>query len=97
MSAVQIREHAERLEQIAVAMQELLAEAGTLVHEIDALGEDVGANLHKEFDNYIQPHIQIRLGEDGGGYATHDKGLMDLVTSANDYADELGAMAVEEA
>ena len=78
-------------------MQELLDEAGSLITEIDTHGEDVGSNLHLEFDNYIRPTIEIRLGEDGGGYATHDKGLMDMVNRARGYADELSVIEQNEA
>jgi hypothetical protein len=97
MSSKQIRNSADRLEQIVAEMEELLGEAGDLVRTIDSLGDDVGADLHLEYDNYIKPGLQIRLGEDGAGYMTHDKGLLDLANKAREYADDLFSIELQEA
>jgi hypothetical protein len=92
MSVKQINNCADRLEQIVEEMQELLDEAGTLITEIDTHGELAGSDLNLEFKNYIRPHLQIRIGEDGGGYMSNEKGLGDMVNRAREVADEMEHM-----
>ena len=96
MSAYKMRDAADNLEQIAEKMQELLEQASETVKEIDELGEDIGSDLGLEFDNYIMPHLRIRLGEDGGGYMSNEKGLVDLANRAREQADELEHMVDDE-
>ena len=91
MSAYKMRDAADTLEQIAEQMQELLEQASETVKEIDELGEDIGSDLGLEFNNYI-----IRLGEDGGGYMSNEKGLVDLANRAREQADELEHMVDDE-